>query len=162
MHSLKKAPSFKKKKDQRQRGPNWVHALDGHDKSMRYQNSTLPIAVYGCIDTCSRKMRWAKVWVYLYKARTIASKLRLDKGSENRSDGFNALLSPTASWGHGSSEDYHVWAINFQSGMCTFLCDAVFFLHQSTWILTLNVCGNVLSCVLEIKNWNSIRTWWNS
>ena len=34
---------------------------------MGYQNSTLPIAVYECIDTCSRKMLWAKVWVYLYK-----------------------------------------------------------------------------------------------
>ena len=144
------------------RGLNWVHALDGHDKSISYQNSTLPIAVYGCIDTCSRKMLRAKVWVYLLKARTIASKLWLDKGSENRSDGFNALLSPTASWGHGSSEDSYVWAINLQSGMCTFLCDAVFFLHQSTWILTLNICRNVLSWVFVIKNWNSIRTWWNS
>ena len=64
------------------RGLNWVHALDGHDKSISYQNSTLPIAVYGCIDTCSRKMLRAKVWVYLLKARTIASKLWLDKGSE--------------------------------------------------------------------------------
>ena len=73
-----------------------------------------------------------KCLVYLYKARTIASKLRLDKGSENRSNGFNALLSPTASWGRGSSEDGHVWAVNFQSGMCTFLCNAVFFLHQNT------------------------------
>ena len=71
------------------RGPNWVHALDGHDKSMRYQNSTLPIADYGCNDTCSRKMLWAKVWVYLYKARTIASKLRLEKGSET---GVMALM----------------------------------------------------------------------
>ena len=130
------------------RGPNWVHSLDGHDKLIGYQNSTLPIAVYGCIDTCSRKMLWAKVWVYLFKARTIASKLRLEKGSENRSNGFNALLSPTASWGHGSSEDSHVWAINFQSGMCTFLCDAVFFLHQSTCIPTLNVYSNVVSCGL--------------
>ena len=41
------------------RGPNWVHSLDGHDKLIGYQNSTLPIA-----------------------ARTMSSKLRLDKGSE--------------------------------------------------------------------------------
>ena len=64
------------------RGPNWVHSLDGHDKLIGYQNSTLPIAVYGCIDTCSQKMLWVKVWVYLYQARTMSSKLRLDKGSE--------------------------------------------------------------------------------
>ena len=43
-----------------------------------------------------------------------------------------------------------------------FLCDAAFFYHQSTWILTLNVCRNVLPFFLVIKNWNSIRTWWNS
>ena len=48
------------------RGPNWVHSLDGHDKLIGYQNSTLPIAVYGYIDTCSQKMLWVKVWVYLY------------------------------------------------------------------------------------------------
>ena len=47
------------------------------------------IAVYGCIDTCSRKMLWAKVWAYLYKAGTIASKLMLDKGSET---GVMALM----------------------------------------------------------------------
>ena len=106
-------------------------------KSMGYQNSTLSIAVYGCIDTCSRKMLRAKVWVYLFKA-SLGS-CRLEKGSETRVMGFNALLCPTASWGRGLSGDSHVWAINFQSSMCTFLCDAVFFLHQSTWILTLNV-----------------------
>ena len=49
----------------------------------------LPIAVYGCIDTCSRKMLWAKVWVYLYKATTIARKLRLEKRSET---GLMALI----------------------------------------------------------------------
>ena len=94
-----RAPQYKKKKAKGNfisRGPNWVHSLDGHDKLMGYQNSTFPIAVYGCMDTCSRKMLWAKVWVsnsnpdiigrfyleYLFKSRTIASKLRLDKGSE--------------------------------------------------------------------------------
>ena len=80
----------------RSRGPNWVHSLDDHDKLMGYQNSTFPIAVYGCMDTCSWKMLWAKVWFsnsnpdivgrfyleYLFKLRTIASKLRLDRGSE--------------------------------------------------------------------------------
>lgn len=73
-----------------------MHSLDGHDKLMGYQSWTFPIAIYGCIDTCSRKVLWAKVWAsnsdpkligrfyleYLFKTRTIASKLRLDKGTE--------------------------------------------------------------------------------
>jgi hypothetical protein len=37
------------------KGPNWVHSVDRHDKLMGYQNSTFPLAVYGCLDTCSRK-----------------------------------------------------------------------------------------------------------
>ena len=45
------------------KGPNWVHSLDGHDKLMGYQNSTFPLAIYGCIDTASRKLLWLKVWV---------------------------------------------------------------------------------------------------
>ena len=43
-------------------GPNWTYSLDGHDKMMGYQNSTFPIAIYGCIDTASRKLIWLKVW----------------------------------------------------------------------------------------------------
>ena len=61
-----RAPCFKKKKKKGHfttRGTNWVHSLDGHDKLMGYQNSTFPIAVYGCIDTCSRKLLWVKVWM---------------------------------------------------------------------------------------------------
>ena len=77
-------------------GPNWVHSLDCHDKLMGFQNNTFPIAVYGCLDTCSQKVLWINVWSsnshpkligcfyfdYLYEHRTIASKLRLDKGTE--------------------------------------------------------------------------------
>ena len=90
------APQFKKKPKGHfcSPGPNFVHSLDGHDKLMCYQNSTFPLAVYGCIDTCSRNVLWAKTWTtnsdpnvigrfyleYLYKTRTIASRLRLDKG----------------------------------------------------------------------------------
>ena len=32
-------------------GPSWVFSLDGHDKMMGYQNSTFPLAIYGCLDT---------------------------------------------------------------------------------------------------------------
>jgi hypothetical protein len=38
------------------KGTNWVHSLDGHDKLMGYQNSTYPLAVYGCLDSASRKI----------------------------------------------------------------------------------------------------------
>ena len=44
------------------KGPNWVHSVDGHDKLMVYQNSTYPLAVYGCLDTCSRKLLWLRIW----------------------------------------------------------------------------------------------------
>ena len=44
------------------KGPNFVHSLDGHDKLMGYQNSTFPLAIYGCIDTASRKLLWLRVW----------------------------------------------------------------------------------------------------
>lgn len=42
------------------KGPNWVHSLDGHDKLMGYQNSTFPLAIYGCLDTASRQFLWLK------------------------------------------------------------------------------------------------------
>ena len=70
--------------------------MDGHDKLMGYQNSTFPLAIYGAIDTASRKILWLKVWTsnscpkrvgkwyleYLYDVRQIASLIRVDKGTE--------------------------------------------------------------------------------
>ena len=64
--------------------------------TMGYQNSTFPIAVYGCMDMCSRKILWIRVWMsnsdpniigrfyleHLFKSRKIAAKLRLDRGLE--------------------------------------------------------------------------------
>ena len=44
------------------KGTNWVHSMDGHDKLMGYQNSTFPLAIYGSIDTASRKILWLKIW----------------------------------------------------------------------------------------------------
>ena len=78
------------------KGSNWVHSLDGHDKLMGYQNSTFPLAIYGCLDTASRKMLWLRVWTsnsnpqiigrwyleYLFESRVMASIIRLDKGTE--------------------------------------------------------------------------------
>ena len=66
--------------------------------SWGYQNSTFPLAIYGPIDTASRKILWLKVWTsnscpkrvgkwylgYLYDARQIASLIRVDKGTETR------------------------------------------------------------------------------
>ena len=94
-----RAPQFKKKKPKgnfTSCGSNWVYSLDGHDKLMGYKNSTYPIAVHSCMDTCSRKIMWIRVWMsnsdpniigrfflqHLYKSRKIAAKLRLDRGSE--------------------------------------------------------------------------------
>lgn len=78
------------------RGPNWVHSLDGHDKLMGYQNSTFPLAIYGCLDTASRKLLWLRVWMtnsdpkligrwyleYLFETRVMSAIMRLDKGTE--------------------------------------------------------------------------------
>ena len=114
-----RAPRFKKKKAKghfTSPGPNWVHSLDGHDKLMGYQNSTFPLAVYGCIDTCSRKILWAKVWMsnndpnligrfyldHLFKTRKIASYLRLDKGTET---GVIATMHCYLRQHHGDIDD---------------------------------------------------------
>lgn len=76
--------------------PDWVHSLDGHDKLMGYRNNIFPIAIYGCIDTASRKILWIKVWVsnsnpslpakwylqYLNTTKRIADYIRVDCGTE--------------------------------------------------------------------------------
>ena len=43
------------------KGHIFVRSLDGHDKLMGYQNSTFPLAIYGCIDTASRKLLCLRV-----------------------------------------------------------------------------------------------------
>ena len=58
-------PCFKKKKAKGSfvtKGANWVHSIDGHAELMGYQRDTFPLAIYGCIDTASRKLLWIKVW----------------------------------------------------------------------------------------------------
>ena len=90
------AKKKRKKGNFTSKGPNWVHSFDGHDKLMGYQNSTFPLAVYGCIDTASRKILWLRIWTtnsdpkvigrwyleYLMETRTISCMMRLDKGTE--------------------------------------------------------------------------------
>ena len=92
----------KKKKKKRPKkpfisdGPNWTFSLDGHDKLMGFQNSTFPIAVYGCLDTFSRKIIFLNVWdgnsnpqligkffmLHLLNTHMIPCYLRVDKGTE--------------------------------------------------------------------------------
>ena len=71
--------------------------MDGHDKLMGYQNSMFPLAVYGAIDTASRKILWLKIWIsnsspkriglwyleQLYETKTIPSMICVDKGTES-------------------------------------------------------------------------------
>ncbi|XP_028408204.1 uncharacterized protein LOC114530783 [Dendronephthya gigantea] len=113
-----RAPGFKKKKQKGHfttKGPNWVHSLDGHDKLMGYQNSTFPLAVYGCIDTATRKLLWLRIWVtnsdpkfigrwyleYLYESPLISSFMRLDKGTET---GVMATMHAFLRRNHGDED----------------------------------------------------------
>ena len=77
-------------------GSNWVLSMDGHNKLMRYRNSTSPLAVYGCMDTASRKLLFIRDWTsnnnpvypacwyfeYLYESKTLPDHIRIDKGLE--------------------------------------------------------------------------------
>lgn len=77
-------------------GPGWVFSLDGHDKLMGFQNSTFPLAIYGCLDCFSRKLMFIKVWEsnsnpliiakfymeYLVNSKEMPRFLRIDKGTE--------------------------------------------------------------------------------
>ena len=100
----RRAPGFKAKDKENftMCGPNWVctqyDKLDGHDKLMGYQNSTFPsqymaVWIHAVVKLCGL----TKVWVnnsdpkligrfYLdniYENKTIASRLRVDKGFRN-------------------------------------------------------------------------------
>ena len=86
----------KKKQCFTTRGPNWVHSVDGHNKLMGFQNDAFPLAIYGSIDTASRKLLWLRIWTsnreprligrwyleYLYESKVIPSYLRMDRGTE--------------------------------------------------------------------------------
>ena len=78
------------------KGPNWVHSLDGRDKLMGYQNSPFPVAIYGCLDTASRKLLWLRVWnrncdpkligrwylEHIMETKVMSAMIRVDKGTE--------------------------------------------------------------------------------
>ena len=73
---------------------------------MGYQNNTFPITVNGCIDTCSRKLLWVKVWManndpniigrfyleHLFNSRVMASIIKVDKGTETVMTTMHAYL----------------------------------------------------------------------
>ena len=77
-------------------GPGWTYSVDGHDKLMGFQNSTFPIAIYGCLDTFSRKFVFLRVWTsnsdpsligkfymeFLLDGKKMPTYLRMDKGTE--------------------------------------------------------------------------------
>ncbi len=70
--------------------------MDGHAKLKGFQKDTFPFAVYGGLDTASRKLFWLRMWTgnsdpnsidryyldYLYEEQCIASKIRIDKGTK--------------------------------------------------------------------------------
>ena len=81
------------------RGSNWVHSLDGYDKLMGYQNSSFPLAIYGCVNTTSRKLLWLMVWIsnsdpevigkwyleHLLETKIVSAMLRVDKRTDRSS-----------------------------------------------------------------------------
>ncbi len=93
-------------------GPNWDHSLDGHDKLMGYQNSTFPIAIYGCLDTASRKLLWLRVWTsnsnplmigrwyveHLLETCVMSAMMRLDRGTETGTMALFTHICAASTW----------------------------------------------------------------
>ena len=128
-----RAPQFKKKKPKghfSSPGPNFVHSLDGHDKLMGYQNCTFPLAVYGCIDTCSQEsavgqgldhQQWSKCywqilsWIFI-QDKNYCQQIKTWQRDRDWSNVYNACISSTESWWHGSNGNCHFWTVNCKSG----------------------------------------------
>lgn len=126
------------------RGVYWFHSLDGHDKLMGFRNSTFPLAIYGCIDTASRKLLWIRCWTsnsdprlparwyieHLLEEKTIASNIRLDKGTETgklatihaylRGLNENSLNDPTSTvyYGPSTSNQVLLFQVFLDSQLC--------------------------------------------
>ena len=83
---------------------------------MGYQNSTFPMAIYGCIDTATRKMLWLRIWVtnsdpniigrwyleHLYETRVMPSFIRVDQRTEI---GVMATMHAFLRRNHGDIDD---------------------------------------------------------
>ena len=98
---------------------------------MGSQKDTFPLAVYGCLDTASRKLLFLKVspensdpraiglWYleFLYETKKIASNIRIDKGTETgkmatlhahlRSNHNDVNPSDTVIYGKSTSNQVH-------------------------------------------------------
>ena len=86
----------KKKKPFVSDGADCVLSLDGHDKLMGFQNWTFPVAIYGALDTFSRKSLYIFVWEsnsdpnivgqryikHLYESQRMPVYIRIDRGTE--------------------------------------------------------------------------------
>ena len=86
----------KKKKPFVSDGADCVLSLDGHDKLMGFQNWTFPVAIYGALDTFSRKILYIFVWEsnsdpnivgqryikHLYESQRMPVYIRIDRGTE--------------------------------------------------------------------------------
>ena len=148
---------------------------------MGYQNSTFPLAIYGCLDTASRKLLWLRVWVtnsapkiighwyleYLYETKAISSMLRLGKGTET---GIMATIHTYLWSGHGDMDDpsgsviygpstsnqvcYSQWL--FSKIISKLVCDLCTCYFQFALLPILNVCSFrilVTKCVLMIYSY---------
>ena len=81
---------------------------------MGFQNSTFPLAIYGCLDTFSRKILFLRVWngnldprvlahfylKHLVDTKTLSHFLRLDRGTET------GLMATMHSYLH-QNQGYH-------------------------------------------------------
>ena len=96
------------------RGANWVHSLDGHNNLLGYQNSTFPLAMYGCMDIASRKLLWLykslDPWLigrwyleHLLEMKVISAILRVDKGTETCT---MANIHSFLLWHHGDMDPH--------------------------------------------------------
>ena len=77
-------------------GADCVLSLDGHDKLMGFHSWTFPVAIYGALDTFSRKLLYIFVWESnsdpnivgqryikpLYESERMPVYIRIDRGTE--------------------------------------------------------------------------------
>ena len=98
---------------------------------MGYQNSTFPLALYGCMDTASRKLLWLKVWItnfdpqligrwyleHLLQTKVISALIRVDKGTET---GTMATIHSFVRLHHGDMDphDTVVYGLSTSNHIC--------------------------------------------
>ena len=150
----------KKKQPFTTRGPNWVHSVDGHNKLMGFQNDTFPLAIYGSIDTASRKLLWLRVWTnnreprligrwyleYLYESKVIPSYLRMDRGTET---GVMATMHAFLRQDHGDIDPIETVIYGPSTA------NQVSFFVQGDKLYNLFVCYNLWHTITEANGFNA-------